>query len=399
MRLLCKGRSTPPPPAARLRPLPRRQRARGRLIALLALLALPTGASAQADCRAIPASAGAPDLGEFSLLFRQAGVAFSARTGEQVAVAVANLNDFPVTVDFGTSLEVGPDSLRPGEVFLGRRCIRLAAGQAAAFPVPEAPDQVRGVRLRNLSITGLSEPAQGEAPVTRPFPSPEAAPAAAPPRAEGEQFGCSTDPGSAAGRACTASYLAASARAAVLAGAFAGVSRDCLLEYAARQEQSAALLRGGGAAAGAAAPTCFSQQSARWDFAMLRRFCPDAVWTPENRGVTSCSLPETEPARPAPQPPPGAAARAGEGEGGRDTGPERTTAEEAPASEPARRDAPRPADGLAMGIQTVLRLLFGAVLTLAGLALTIPVLQATALLLLVAPATLLRRIRREEAAD
>lgn len=349
------------------------------LLLLLLVHASPHPAAAQEGCTGIPSggAAAVPDLRGFTPLFRQAGVAFLTRIEEAAppgaSLAVVNENPFPVTVDFGLQVAVGEEGAPPREVPLGRRCLGLAAGEAVELPAtppgPGAGQPIREVRVLSLGISGL----------TGASPAPRAAEprgdAAADPEPAPPQFRCAEAPEGNARAACTAAYLAASARAAAHAGAFAGTTRACLLEYAALQERTAELLRRGGPAGAAPldrAPPCFSEESARWDFSMLQRLCPGGSWTPENRGVTTCRTPGLVPepetaAAPTPEPPPPPESAPAPGLGG-----------------PSRRRE--------IDLQLVLRLLLGTALSLAGAGILLRILQALALLLIVLPAGLLRRI-------
>ena len=301
---------------------------------------------------------------------------------------------------FGTFLEAGGGPASPRDLALGRRCVRLAPGQAVEVELPVPGRSLEGVaglpgavRIRNLSIAGLQRSAsspvpQGEVPQTPRAPESASPPAAGPdlPSGAAAQFGCASAPEGAARRACTAGYLAASARAAARTGAFAGTTRACLTEYAALQERAAERIRAGDPAGEVLAdevPACFSPASARWDFAMLERLCPEGRWTPANQGRVACGTPglaaleevagpaapptDTLPATPAP-----------------------AAASQASPSAPSQGGAAGPARE-EIDLQRILRLLFGTILAIAGIGLLVPLVQALALLLVLVPAALLRR--------
>lgn len=407
MRLPCKGRSRsgvgegafPPSSASGLAVRRSGSICGVPFIFLLLLLlpgwALPSSGAAQVACAGIPpGGSAAPSLQGYVPLFRQAGVSFLTRIpGDpppaRASLAVANGNAYPVVVDFGIRVVIGADSAAPREVALGRRCVSLAAGQAVELPAAvegSAPgERVRTVRVLNLDISGL--PSGAPAPLPGGTPPAPGGPALAaqpgqPPEAA---YGCAAAEGSAAD-ACTAAYLAASARAAVLTGGFAGTTRACLIEYATLQERAAELLRRGdpaGEALSAQVPLCFSRESARWDFAMLERLCPGGRWTAENQGTPACETPGVVVAAPA-EPAPDSPAAAGPPEGREIAAP---PAAPPPPEEAAAAEEPRsPID-----LQLILRLLFGSVLSMAALGLFGPILRGLALLLVVAPTALLRR--------
>jgi tetratricopeptide (TPR) repeat protein len=129
------------------------------------------------------------------------------------------------------------------------------------------------------------------------------------------QYQCDEGTGSPdAKRACRSNFLAAAARAAAEAGGLSGITRVCLLKYAALQERAARLIRSGkreGYTLQQTLPECYARNTPQWDYEALARACPRGRWTAENWGVASCeaaparALPAVGAESPGNEPPPG----------------------------------------------------------------------------------------------
>ncbi len=350
----------------------------GLVLALMYAGALP--AAAQSECPAT-SRAEPPHLDAFSLLFRQNGVSFHARVetdpgtaGGRLVIGNGNPYDVELTYDVVVAGSVGAETAEG-------KCVRIRAREYAVDT--DAGTVIRyekgtptGVRVRNLRMTRV-EPAPSADAAVRAAAAPSAAPA------QLTQYRCG-EGGTPGQRACSTAFMAAAARAAAESGRFAGVTRECLLEYATAQETAANLIRASDARGDSlrlTTPSCYSRGEARWGYEELAAACPRGEWTSANAGRVDCAARAAAPA-PPPVPDP---VRASETEA--DFRRALTIAladavlRASPGASlrPVAPPAPEPSVSIPHIISTILTGIIMVAMTAAGALLLLPVLSATCL--------------------
>jgi tetratricopeptide (TPR) repeat protein len=275
------------------------------LLALAACVgALP--ATAQGVCTA-NSRAEPPHLDAFAPLFRQNGVSFHARVetdpataGGRLVIGNGNPYDVELTYDVVVAGSAGVESAEGKCVRIRAREYAVDADESTVFRYEKGTPT--GVRVRNLRMARVeAEPSADATTRAAAAPTP-AAPA------QLTQYRCG-EGGTAAQRACSAAFMAAAARASAESGSFAGVTRECLLEYATAQETAAHLIRASDARGDSlrlTTPSCYSRGEARWGYEPLAAACPRGEWTAANAGQAECAPPaalaarDTAPAAPLP---------------------------------------------------------------------------------------------------
>ena len=285
---------------------------------LLLVLALVACAGAPAAAQAVCTTnsrAEPPHLDAFTALFRQNGVSFHARVetdpataGGRLVIGNGNPYDVELTYDVVVAGSAGTESAEGKCVRIGAREYAVDTDESTVFRY--AKGTPTGVRVRNLRMSRV-ESAPGAAGGGAGAPTQVSAKAVVP--AQLTQYRCG-EGGTPAQRACSTAFMAAAARAAAESGEFAGVTRECLLEYATGQETAAHLIRASDARGDSlrlTTPSCYSRGEARWGYEPLAAACPRGEWTSANAGQVDCAAPAALAARDsAPAAPlPGEAAR------------------------------------------------------------------------------------------
>ncbi|HEX8360850.1 MAG TPA: tetratricopeptide repeat protein [Longimicrobium sp.] len=247
-----------------------------------------------------------PHLDAFAPLFRQNGVSFHARvdtdaatTGGRLVIGNGNPYDVELTYDVVVAGSAGVETAEGRCVQIRAREYAVDTDASTVFRYEKGTPT--GVRVRNLRMTRVEAAPSADA-TTRAA----AAPSPAAP-AQLTQYRCG-EGGTPGQRACSTAFMAAAARAAAESGSFAGVTRECLLEYATVQETAAHLIRAsdaGGDSLRLTTPPCYSRGEARWGYDPLAAACPRGEWTSGNAGRVDCAAPavvaapDSAPAAPA----------------------------------------------------------------------------------------------------